>query len=259
MDPNLNTMLDAVPAVGVIMLIAAVVIGLGLWLTGRKLARPACVLGGALIGAILGLAVSDAMGAERSIPIYIMAGSLIGGLLAGFLFRFWMAISLALLLSLVAPAASLIWLGASPPQAVAPASVEDLMIDTSSTDAAQKAARDIWQRIQELYRQQIQLITTWWQSLGSRGRNIVMVAATVGLVIGMVAGLLRPYLAASFESALLGGGLWLAGGRGLLAVYAPDWTGWLPTGLRAWLVALAVVTALGIIVQWRLWRPRAQG
>ncbi len=257
MDPNLNTMLDGVPGLGVIVLVAAVVIGLGLWLTGRKLARPACVLGGALAGALLGLAISEALGAERSIPVYLVVAAILGGLMAAFLFRFWMALSLALLLGLVAPAASLVWMGASPPEAAqAPTSVEDLMIDTSSSDAAQRSIEDIWQKLQGVYRQQFDLIASWWQSLASRGRNIVIVAATLGLAVGLAIGLLRPYLAASIQSAFVGGGLWLAGGRSLLAIYLPDQTAWLPVGLRAWLLALAVVTAVGILIQTWLWRRR---
>ncbi|MEX0777446.1 MAG: hypothetical protein WD042_17210 [Phycisphaeraceae bacterium] len=253
--PDLNTMLDHVPTVGVWALIAMVVLGLALWLLGRKLARPGCAVAGLAVGMFVGLVVADALDAHQSLPIYLVAGGIIGGVLAALLFRVWMGASLALFLALAAPAASLVLRGAPPP--AAPTDIQQLMIDTTRPGTAQRSPQDLWLIIRSIYQQQTQHIANWWRELGSTGWTIVIVAATIGAAVGLLLGLLRPYAAASVQSALVGGALWLAGLRGLMAVYAPDQTAWAPTSPRAWLVVLGLITAAGVLLQWTLWRRRA--
>jgi hypothetical protein len=59
---DLSTLLDKMPAAGQAVLIAALVLGLAIWLFGRKLVKPLCVLLGLVIGGAAGLAIAHALG-----------------------------------------------------------------------------------------------------------------------------------------------------------------------------------------------------
>ena len=92
------------------------VVGLVLWLFGGRLASKGVMLTGFVLGGL------GAMGAAalwtREGPWLLglgIGGAVAGVLLAWLLFRIWVALSAAVLLALVVPAATLVWDGAGPP------------------------------------------------------------------------------------------------------------------------------------------------
>lgn len=93
--------------------------GLLLWLIGGRLLRAGCVICGFLIGGLIGLIISEAAfqsGEGFYLLVLTLGGAVAGALLAGLLFRFWMALSMAILLGIVLPTLiTVIYLGAGPP------------------------------------------------------------------------------------------------------------------------------------------------
>lgn len=107
---QLQEMLENLGSVGVMMPVIALAVGLGLWLLGRRLARPVCAFSGLVLGGLGGLALGEAMLDQGGMLLPIVIGAAIAGaLLAALLFRVWMALSGALIFGLAASCAVLLW------------------------------------------------------------------------------------------------------------------------------------------------------
>ncbi|MFW6059492.1 MAG: hypothetical protein ACODAQ_04890 [Phycisphaeraceae bacterium] len=138
-DPqNLQTLAESVLAVALLVVLAlGVGLGLAVWLLGWKLARPACVVSGLVLGGLGGFTLGELLRSEGAFTIPLVIGAAIaGGLIAALLFRIWMALSGAALLALAIPAAVLIWQGT-------PSEVDELEPPAAeqSTDRSRTAPR----------------------------------------------------------------------------------------------------------------------
>jgi hypothetical protein len=115
--------LDAISALPVgahLTVVVAVLVGMALWLFGRKLAKPAFMLVGALTGGGAGFLLLPAMGTPSiaDIPspyLGLGAGGAAGLIVAGFVFRFTMALAAAGVMGLAALLISSIYVTANPP------------------------------------------------------------------------------------------------------------------------------------------------
>ena len=83
-------------------------------------------------------------------------------------------------------------------------------------------------------------------------------SAAAGAGVGLVLGLLVPLVAVSIQAAVVGSALLFFAGRGLLLSYAPAAGVWLPVDRRGVLLTLALLTLLGVLVQWGLRRRAAK-
>ncbi len=105
---------EADPALPVTLGISAVV-GLFVWAMGRKVARPAIAVCGLAMGAVGAFALAHRMlqPGDQLMFVWVGGGGIAGLLLAWLMFRPWMAISLAALFAMAAPALNVIWVGIS--------------------------------------------------------------------------------------------------------------------------------------------------
>lgn len=303
--PEFQPVLDALPAPAALLLGAAVVVGFVIWVLGRKLARPACAISGLVLGGLGGLVVAQKLASQGAMTLPLIIGGSIGGaLLAAFLFRVWMGLSGAVLLALLAPAASIVWQGTPlpeidveaarqsieqpveqerveeerprrPTRATAPRRVRTPRRDAGREPAveaeAPEAGTAAWslpgaasveavrQRVVLVYESQSEAIRAWWDGLGAAGRFLLIAAALIGAGVGLMLGLIAPYWAAGLESALVGSILMLYAGRELAYEYAPAVASVLPgEGSPRWtLITLGLITLVGAILQWALFRKRA--
>lgn len=317
-----------------ILLVVLALLGLGMWLLGRRLARPACTVSGLVLGGLGGLALGEMLAEQGAFTIPLVIGAAIAGaLLAALLFRIWMAISGAALLALVVPAAMVIWQNTPLPApeeteateqaqetehettpGLAPGG-EPLVIDenldsadseallhwlerltgidlegvastdvdpdadpdaTDHADAADPDAEDADSSPGTLAGEQIEAVIgegsaavrawyaelrerlrAWWSELSPAARRGLFVGAGIGALLGLTLGLALPYTAAALQSALAGSILVFLPLRELLARHAPEWTGLLPQSPRATLLWLGLITVLGVLLQWTLFRRRA--
>lgn len=87
--------------------------------------------------------------------------------------------------------------------------------------------------------------------------GMVSMVALAGAIVGLLGGLLMPNIAAIFQSALVGALLMLAGAKGLLTIYGPQYAGFIPEQSRSFLLTLGLIMAVGFIVQWTVWYMNA--
>jgi len=132
---QLQEMLEKLGSVGVVLPLVTLLVGLGLWLLGRKLARPACVFSGLVLGGIGGLVVGEAFSDSGGLVLPMVIGAAIAGaLLSALLFRVWMAISGAVIFGLVASSAVLLWQGSAEGGAAEAGALTTLSSEASETE-----------------------------------------------------------------------------------------------------------------------------
>lgn len=272
---------EAIPAASLLWGLLAIV-GLILWLLGRRLAKPACAIAGLVIGLAAGWLVAELAQAEQSWPVYLIAGSLIGAAVCWWLFRLWMGIGLALVLSLtltpilltdfpphppppsplspLSPPASPtrpshLVLSDSLPKADL-AKLKKIVRAASSDSPANHRSSDWSDRLMPMIRRQAAI---WHHRLETpmptSWKHPAAITAGVAL-LGLSIGLLMPRFAASVQSTWAGGWMVLTATRELIAVHAqPIDLSWLHSSDH-WLVALGLITILGVIVQCSIGRPK---
>lgn len=92
-------------------------------------------------------------------------------------------------------------------------------------------------------------IHAWWDGLGPAYQKRLLAATGAGALAGLLIGLLLPNLCAAFQTSLVGATLIFVGVRGLLAIFAPAQSVWLPTSTRAILITIIVLSCVGMMVQ----------
>lgn len=287
----IETVMGVLPTIG---LLAVLVVGVVIWLIGRRIARTACAVCGLVLGGLGGYVLGEMLSDQGAfvLPLVIGAG-IAGALLAGLLFRVWIALSGAALLALAVPAAVLVWQGtpAEEPEATASAEVEaeaeaetaaDVpdepagpvgvaeLLRRSLTEEGELAAGEEAERAEveevieaaadvarQWYDEQTQRVSEWWADLGPGTRGTIYLAGAIGAGLGLVLGLVAPFVAASFESALVGSILLLLAGRELTAMHASGAAAYFPQSPRMVLVWLGLITVLGFAIQWTLFYRRA--
>lgn len=253
-------------AAGSPALVAALGVGLALWLVGDRLFRPAASLVGAVIGALLGLAVSSSWQGEAfaGLPAPYAAiglGSLLGLAIGAAMYRLAVGGAAALTLAGVAGAlAAAVALhepttgaAAERPETIAEAEalrapdprIEHVSLtDDPTIDGLRAAAADAGA-----------VLRAQWEAVPEHVRGMVLAASTLGCVLGFAAGLIKPRTAGPAVAALAGSGLWIGSTTALL-VQAGREAPPMPTERPgAWLAAWMLVALIGFAVQRRVIRP----
>ncbi len=291
MAQTVEAMLEQAPHAAVIVLAVAVGLGLVLWLLGRRLVRPAVVLCGLVTGATVGAMVTASFWSDDALMVGLVTGgaALAGALLAAVLFRFWMALSGAVVLALLAPLAVLVWQGTTMPSVqgldeamrantaaavkqgaaelgagagldTGPASLgaTGLIDEKTRQELADKARQGMRDAADSLWTRNEQAVKDWWAQTDEATRKLLYTGAVMGAVAGLLLGLGLPYTMASLQTAAVGTVLMLLPGRELLDRYRPDWSGYLPSTPEQLGLAISLITVVGVAVQWTLLRRRTE-
>jgi hypothetical protein len=249
-------------------LVIALAVGLALWLVGDRLFRPAASLVGAVLGALLGLAVSSSWQDQvvAGVPAPYAAiglGSLLGLAIGAAMYRLAVggaaALTLAGVAGALAAAISLHDLSNAPgerPETIAEvraAGEPAVRVEHVSTaretslENLQTAAASLGSTLREE-----------WIALPEHVRSVVLAASILGCVVGFAAGVIRPRTAGPAVAALAGSALWIGATTALLIQsgrHAPP----LPTDRPgSWLVAWLLVALIGFAVQRRMIQPAAK-
>lgn len=252
---DLHTVLDGLPGVGVVALVIVLVVGLVLWLMGRRLVKPVCTITTGALGVAAGFVIAQAAGLPSLAIAAMVVGGVAGFVLGWWFFRLFMALSLAAVLAIALPVAALAVRGTEPP-AVETRQVRDQFVDLTKPPRAE-GQPTIHGRLAGIYKQQSEEVRAWWDGLGKGGRRTAIVSSGLGTVVGFVVGLFLPLTAAAIQSSLLGGAAMLFSGWQLLRLYAPDTAGRIPHGPRLVALVLGLITILGVLLQWTLSRRKA--
>ena len=130
----------------------------------------------------------------------------------------------------------------------------------------QVALGDFFETASAAWKAQVDSARERWAALPLGTRRTVIVGAVGGFVIGLLLGLALPNLSAAFQTSLVGACLLTGGGLLLLQRHAGlfreaaegEAGGFLPgVDPRALLLAVGLVTLIGLLLQWTLARRRA--
>ena len=234
-----------------ITLLAAIGLGVFLWLLGRRLAQPLCAVGGMVLGGAGALAVGRELGGEGSALTWTVLGSITGCLLSVLFFKVLIGVSLAALLALAVPVATIMWEGLPPP--TNPDSVITQTVEDTTGLNPPPTLGDRFTHVYELFKSDV---SSWWAALGPSARGMVIAAVCGGGFVGLLLGLIYPYPSAAVESSLIGSLLALFGLHALLAIHLPSSLRWLPQNPRATVALLGLITLLGALVQWTILRSK---
>ena len=259
------------------LLFAGLLIGLVLWTLGRKIARPVCAVSGLVTAAsAIAIAVRNVENPTWQLGL-VVAGGVLGCVVAYLLFRLWMGITSAALLALVLPTLVLIWF--EPSVQRDPNEVEQLMVDTDSgehepreIEASQdedkdknedkdesdaEAGAELFAWLEPLVQSVGDELRAWWDGIEPATARIFLLTAGIGALIGLLAGLIFPYMAASIESALVG--TLLVGGCGLLlaGIYANVDADLATRNPKTLAAVVGLITVVGVVLQWMVFRRKA--
>ncbi|MEM6391850.1 MAG: hypothetical protein AAF797_03670 [Planctomycetota bacterium] len=322
---------DQAPGAAVFGLALLVAVGLVLWLLGSRLAKPAAVVSGVVMGAVVSAGLAGLLSGMGTLTIAFitLGGAILGGVLSGVLFRLWMGLSGALVLAAVVPAAVLVWQGTpglemptAAPQASsgagsstpatpatpsasggvssltglgdATAALEDgsnasawseflsrtlepttqpgagkegaLNPEQLRTDLTGEQTREAIRQVSDqvkvaaktVWLKNAEAVQRWWNGVTPQTQQVVYIGALAGGVLGLLVGLLLPTGSAMLQSSVVGSLLMLLPGRELVALKLPEYAGFLPGTPRQLVIALGLITAIGIGLQWMLRRRRAE-
>ena len=299
-------MLEKLGSVGAILPAVLLLLGLGLWLLGQKLARPACALSGLVLGGVAGLLVGEALSEQGGLVLPMVIGAAIAGaLLAALLFRVWMAASGALIFGLVAASVVLLWQGtestdeagsdtiasllespeedseddgeitlAIPDELISDAvekikekamngeletdgddPVNNLTIDSETAKKVGTSLIEVLKSLASYYQGEL---SQWWSQAGTGARGTAAIVGLIAAGIGLLLGLLLPYIAASLQSAIAGSVLILFSSFSLIAQFLPEHLNWLPATPRGVLLCLGLITAIGLVLQLTIFKRKEE-
>ncbi len=238
------------PALWPVAMLTGIGVGMALWFLGPRVARPGFGALGLVAGGIGAGAAYGPLGGHGALLLWVTVGSVGGFLLAIAMIRVWVAVSCALVLAVSVPVVSLIWTRtALPPLAGSP-------FIHAVVAGVQQNPRDWRQRVGHAYQEQQTSVQAWWSDLTSPTRRTLALAACAGGVIGLVAGLVYPRKMAIFESEWIGSTLVLCGVYQLAFAYVPGAHHWPSDRFRVMLVLLGLITLLGCLVQWTIFKPK---
>jgi len=94
-----------------------------------------------------------------------------------------------------------------------------------------------------------------WDKTPEHLRQLLVAAAIIGALAGLLVGALLPKLCAAFVTAFGGSLLWLASGRILLTRLELPVNSALPDSVHIWLLIWLIVACAGLFIQWTI-RPK---
>lgn len=256
------------------------VMGLVLWVSGGKLLKPAVVLTGVLLGAIVGSALAAGLKLPdfQGIPAPY-AGLGLGGLLGlGLslaLFRVAVAGIAGVGLGACAAAAAALAVGVGPAQTASPPDASERLARVREQIAAlsmndvdmlrQQLAGNVEQRslptaevvpvsLRSISTEVSDQVAARWAALGSEPRLALLAGGTLGMLIGGIMGLLSPKRGGALVTAMIGAGLWIGAGAWLTDRYAANlaqspWAAWVLAHPPAWAVIWIMLGLIGFAAQ----------
>ncbi len=257
--------------------VGLLIAGIILWLVGGRLMRAASVVSLAITGA----AIAYTAPAELNIDLHPLLTAALGLILGAFagaiLFRFSMAATLAISLSLavVTSVALVRDVHHRAPEAVRPVDTESLLASAAALDRSDRsvfisrapqegsAAPDhapqsdettssinaAMTRVLDVVSVAADDAEARWNTLPDGDRSALRLAALAGAFFGFGLGMMAPLFAASIVTSAAGAALFLASGAALAS--ARDWSisDRLPTTVPAWAVLWLALTLIGTFVQ----------
>lgn len=235
--------------------------GLIVFLFGRRLVRPLFAVMGLTLGALLGLALVKTYWADTSPTLFVAGGALIGAVAAFALYRVGMGLVLALLVGLAAPAGMLIFQGKPGPAIEEPIVqlVSDIREAVSQVTSDDQKSADLSKLpsmvdIADKSLTQIkEATTTWWNEQDTSYRVLLMTLAGGLGVLGFLIGLVFPGIGGALATAFVGSMMMIGGIGRLVGTHLN--MDIMPDTARNLIMMIVVMTLIGALIQWMILRP----
>ena len=249
-------------------LIALLIAGAMLWISGRRVLKPTFAVLGALAGGFLGNAIVPGMGIDSMFGLSGgMAGAAVGGALGALaailIFRVAIGVLSATVVGGLAVLAASIFIQTSEPIPEAPVTdseaslvePENSLDEDSSTwrdqltlDNAQKATEEPKQFFGDIYRG---FKAELWDPLDGGDKMLLTSSGLAGFVAGLALGVFAPKKTTALVTAFAGAGMWLP------ALYFLSQSLDLPGKAMfertpiEWLAIWLVISMTGLFIQWQ--------
>jgi hypothetical protein len=271
----LQTAAAELPREGMVAVWIALVVGLVIWFRGRKMAKFAFSLFGAVTLGFVGYLAVDSLVSHDSAWMGGIAGLIVGAILGGLLLRFTVAIALALVLALIVPmltATALQKWGAPPglreqahhaadsartllldgvPEVPALPIAQDKAIDALKSADTDSDATDGVERARAFLARLGEELKPVWDEVPEDDRILLAASSLVGAGFGVAIGMLFHRKATALVTAGVGAALWLPAAavayRSFPDLPQPE----VPTWPGLWAGVWAGTTLLGVILQSR--------
>ena len=136
MDGELQQAMQQATTTVTIVMGAVMLVGLALWLMGKKIARQSIALSGLVLGAVAAFPVSQQFGTGAHMTLaWVIAGAVVGCLIAWLLYRVWMAVSMGAILAVALPIIYVVVFGVH-------AGAQDDEVGGAGTEAVEAAPGD---------------------------------------------------------------------------------------------------------------------
>ncbi len=254
--------------------------GLMMWLFGRKLIKASVTATGLVLGATAAALIFNEKNPDLAHRWmwWAAGGALLGAVAFYLLLRLWMAVTLALIVGLVAPVAFAAWQGAADDNAQQLGDAIGQTINEGLESVTEKAGQvadkvrqgsddagdsqatddiDLAKEFSALFNELLHSVKQWWSNMDSGSRWLMSVLAAAGVAIGLVVGFLLPNTTTSLVTSMMGSGLLLIALNHLGGRYAPSLASHLPNTIGSILVALGIATVIGTAFQWMISRRSA--
>jgi len=129
--------------------------------------------------------------------------------------------------------------------------------DGGADSEESEAMASLVSTLRQAWEARVQTLRAWWDGLSARGRTVIVTGALIAAGVGLVFGLLAPYAAAAFQTAVLSGPLILFPARELVRHFLDAQPAGLPDSPRATLLVLGLITLAGLVFQWTMLRRPA--
>lgn len=238
------------------------VVGLIMWLLGKKLLKPAFALLGMFVGGVLGflLAATVLPATVVGVPaIYLGLGvGAVLGLVQGLAtFRFAMAISASLIVAIAATLGAAAWMKFEPLQRAAevagrsPIELAPEIRPPSLTSAEnlKAAMKPVGEQVGAFVDEAREQLRQEWIALSTKQQTTIVLSALGGALVGLIFGLVFPTRASAGLTAMLGTAVWLPAAAWLLAAADVPFREHLRQSALVWLIVWIIVAAVGWTLQ----------
>jgi hypothetical protein len=273
---DLSQTITDVPWIGLIPVLLLVMVGLLLWVAGRKV-LPVCLAAiGLMIGAGVGWVIGDSITTGVAPWAVAALGAVVFALIGALAYRLAVMAALAAVFGLVAPLSVL--------------TVNDLRMQQSGSisesmrtrveefksvlqqheetlDQAAEEKSDVEQDLEKqlglsekgqsnladvrsVVERLIDGGKELWKKAPEKLQPVLAATAILGAFVGIIIGLLMPKLAAAVVTSMGGSALWLSGGHVLLTRLGGGDAAWLPSTCTHWLVVWLITSCVGFGLQW---------
>ena len=236
------------PVVGLI----ALVVGLVMWMLGGRLAKPGYSVCGLLGGGLIAYVISQQFSQDSTVMWWVMIGAISGFGLGWGLVRVWTAIGCALLLGVLAPILHLVGQGQPLPPLLSMDTVGQVQYEPPQGNTPFQDHQAV-----QLLRQKQRVFHAWWGDLQGGLKLTSVILFGIGASVGLIAGLIYPDPSARVGSAVAGAGIFLISLELLCERYAPSISGWFPQSSNVMLILLGLITLAGLLLQWTIFKPKA--